>query len=111
MKSMKIFINVWYPQEKAKDVFKKFLEIEKIFPMDKAIKPFNKWETWATKRGLKGAGIFEIKEENFETGINYFFRRLNMYKNAIEGYTFEIAASYDSEKGKTLIGKDLSEFL
>ena len=49
--------------------------------------------------------------EYFETGINYFVRRLTMYSEAINGYKFEIAASVTSEKAKTLIGKDITEFL
>ena len=34
-----------------------------------------------------------------------------MYAEAIEGYRFEIAASVTSEKGRDLIGKDLSELI
>lgn len=34
-----------------------------------------------------------------------------MYAEAIEGYRFEIAALVSSEKGRELIGKDLTEFL
>ncbi|MFW9822554.1 MAG: hypothetical protein ACFFE4_06450 [Candidatus Thorarchaeota archaeon] len=108
---IKIFINVWYPVEKSEDVGKKFLEVEKIFPFPPIIKPVTPWETWATKYGLKGAGIFEVEESNFDDGIRYFAKRLNMYADAIKGYKFEIAASVTSEKARTLIGKEISEFL
>lgn len=107
----KIFINVWYPVEKSDEVGKKYMEVEKVFPFPPIIKPVTPWETWATEYGLKGAGIFEASEENFEKGINYFARRLTMYAEAIEGYKFEIAASVTSEKARTLIGKNISEFI
>lgn len=108
---IRILINVWYPVEKSDAVGKKFLEVEKVFPFPPGIKPAIPWETWATKSGLKGSGIFEAKEEHFEKAIDYFVRRLTMYAEAIEGYRFEIAASVTSEKGRNLIGKNLSEFL
>ena len=108
---IRILINVWYPVEKSEAVGKKYLEVEKTFPFPPLIKPAIAWETWATKSGLKGSGIFEVKTENFEVGINYFVRRLTMYAKAIDGYKFEIAASISSKKGRELIGKDLSEFL
>jgi len=107
----KIFINVWYPVDKSNDVGKQYLEVEKVFPFPPIIKPVTPWETWATKYGLKGAGIFEVSEEDFEKGINYFVRRLTMYSEAIDGYKFEIAASVTSEKARTLIGKEINEFL
>ena len=62
----KIFINVWYPVDKSNDVGKQYLEVEKVFPFPPIIKPVTPWETWATKYGLKGAGIFEVSEEDFE---------------------------------------------
>ncbi len=108
---IKILTNVWYPVEKSEDVGKKYLEIEKVFPFPPVIKPVTPWETWATKYGLKGSGIFEVEDDNFEEGINYFARRLTMYANDIEGYKFEIAASVTSKKARTLIGKEISEFL
>ena len=108
---IRILINVWYPVEKSDDVGRKFLEVEKVFPFPPVIKPAVAWETWATKSGLKGSGIFEVKTKDFEEGINYFTRRLTMFAEAIEGYRFEIAASVSSKKGRELIGKDLSEFL
>ncbi|MFX1343813.1 MAG: hypothetical protein ACFFBC_07340 [Promethearchaeota archaeon] len=108
---IRILINVWYPVEKSDAVGKKFLEVEKVFPFPPVIKPAIAWETWATKSGLKGSGIFEANEEHFEKAIDYFIRRLTMYAEAIKGYRFEIAASVTSEKGRNLIGKDLSEFL
>lgn len=108
---IKILINVWYPVEKSDDVGKRYLEVEQLFPFPPVIKPAVPWETWATKSGLKGSGIFETKQEHFEETINYFIRRLTMYAEAIEEYRFEIAASITSEKGRKLIGKDLSEFL
>ncbi len=106
---IRILINVWYPVEKSDAVGKKYLEVEQVFPFPPVIKPAIAWETWATKSGLKGSGIFEAKPEDFEEAINYFVRRLTMYAEAIEGYRFEIAASVTSEKGRELIGKDLSE--
>ena len=108
---IRILINVWYPVEISEDVGKKYLEVEQTFPFPPVIKPAIAWETWATKSGLKGSGIFEVKTENFEEGINYFVRRLTMYAEAIEGYKFEIAASVSSKKGREMVGKDLSEFL
>ena len=108
---IRILINVWYPVEKSDAVGKRYLEVEQIFPFPPVIKPAIAWETWATKSGLKGSGIFEAKSEDFEEAINYFVRRLTMYAEAIEGYRFEIAASVTSEKGRKLIGKELSEFL
>ena len=108
---IRILINVWYPVDKSDDVGKKFLEVEKVFPFPPVIKPAIAWETWATKSGLKGSGIFEVKTKDFEEGINYFFKRLTMYAESIDGYRFEIAASVSSKKGRELIGKDLSEFL
>ena len=81
---IKILTNVWYPVEKSEDVGKKYLEIEKVFPFPPVIKPVTPWETWATKYGLKGSGIFEVEDDNFEEGINYFARRLTMYANDIE---------------------------
>jgi len=108
---IRILINVWYPVEKSDSVGKKYLEIEQVFPFPPVIKPAIAWETWATKSGLKGSGIFEAKPEDFEEAIKYFVRRLTMYAEAIEGYRFEIAASVTSKKGRDLIGKDLSEFL
>jgi len=109
---MKILINVWYPPEKAKEVYNKFIEIERTFPMDPSmIKPSIPWETWGTKSGLKGAGIFEVEDEKFELAIDYFVRRLGKYAEAIKGYTFEIAGSITNEKGKELIGKELTELL
>jgi hypothetical protein len=110
-KMIKIFINVWYPVEKSDEVGKKFLEVEKNFPFPPIIKPITPWETWATKYGLKGAGIFEVEEDNFEEGISYFARRLTMYADAIDGYKFEIAGSVSSKKARTLIGKEISEFI
>ncbi|MHA2398074.1 MAG: hypothetical protein ACXADU_04200 [Promethearchaeota archaeon] len=107
----RILINVWYPVEKSDDVGKRYLEVEKVFPFPAIIKPMMPWETWAVKSGLKGSGIFETPEDKFEEAINYFVRRLTMYANAIEGYTFEIAASVTSEKGRNLIGKSLSDCL
>ncbi len=108
---IRILINVWYPVDKGDDVSKKFLEVEKVSPFPPVIKPAIAWETWATKSGLKGSGIFEVKTKDFEEGINYFARRLTMYAEAIDGYRFEIAASVSSKKGRELIGKDISEFL
>ncbi|MBY8991133.1 MAG: hypothetical protein KGD58_10305 [Candidatus Lokiarchaeota archaeon] len=108
---IRVLINVWYPVEKNDDVGKKYLEVEKVFPFPPVIKPAVAWETWATNSGLKGSGIFETKPEHFEETINYFVRRLTMYADAIEGYRFEIAAAVTSERGRKLIGKDLSEFL
>jgi hypothetical protein len=108
---IRILINVWYPVEKSDDVGKKYLEVQQVFPFPPVIKPATPWETWATKTGLKGSGIFEVEESDFEEGINYFVRRLTMYAEAINGYRFEIAASVSNEKGRKLIGKDLSEFL
>ena len=108
---IRILINVWYPVEKSDDVGKKYLEVEQIFPFPPVIKPALPWETWTTKSGLKGSGIFEVEVKDFEEGINYFTKRLTIYAEAIDGYRFEIAASVSSKKGKELIGKDLSEFL
>ena len=108
---IRVLINVWYPLGKSDDVGKKYIEVEKVFPFPPVIKPAVAWETWATKSGLKGSGIFETQPEHFEETINYFVRRLTMYVEAIEGYRFEIAAAVTSEKGRTLIGKDLTEFL
>ncbi|MFW9895421.1 MAG: hypothetical protein ACFFD7_06425 [Candidatus Thorarchaeota archaeon] len=108
---IKIFINVWYPLEKSEEVGKKFMEVEKVFPFPPIIKPITTWETWATKYGLKGAGIFEVNDNDFDDGIRYFAKRLTMYADAIKGYKFEIAGSITSEKARTLIGKDISEFL
>jgi len=108
---IRIFINVWYPVDKSDDVGKKYMEVEKVFPFPPIIKPVTTWDTWATKYGLKGSGIFEVETENFEQGINYFIRRLTMYAEAIEGYKFEIAASVTSKKARNLIDKELSEFL
>jgi len=108
---IKIFINVWYPVEKSDEVGKKFMEVEKVFPFPPIIKPVTPWETWATKYGLKGAGIFEVEEGNFEEGISYFARRLTLYAEAIDRYKFEIAASVTSKKARTLIGKEISEFI
>ena len=108
---IRILINIWYPVEKSDDVGKKYLEVEKVFPFPPVIKPAMPWETWATKSGLKGSGIFEVETKDFEEGINYFTRRLTMYAEAIKGYKFEIAASVTSEKARALIGKDLSDFL
>jgi hypothetical protein len=108
---IKILINVWYPVEKSEDVGKKYLEVEKVYPFPPFIKPVSTWETWATKYGLKGSGIFETASENFEGTINYFVRRLTMYAQAIEGYKFEIAASVTSKKARELIGKEISDFI
>ena len=37
---IKILINVWFPVEKGEEVYKKYLEIERVFPMDPSkIKP------------------------------------------------------------------------
>ncbi len=108
---IRILINVWYPVEKSDDVGRKYLEVEKVFPFPPVIKPAIAWETWATKSGLKGSGIFEVKTKDFEEGIHYFSKRLTMYAEAIDGYRFEIAASVSSKKGRELIGKDLSELL
>ncbi|MFX0081644.1 MAG: hypothetical protein ACFE94_07820 [Candidatus Hodarchaeota archaeon] len=108
---IRILINVWYPVEKSDAVGKKYLEVEKVFPFPPVIKPAIAWETWATKSGLKGSGIFEVKPEHFEEAIGYFIKRLTMYAETIEGYRFEIAASITSKKGRDLVGKDLSEFL
>ena len=108
---IRIFINVWYPVDKSEDVGKKYLEVEKVFPFPPVIKPVSNWDTWATKYGLKGSGIFEVEPENFEKGIDYFVRRLTMYAEAINGYKFEIAASVTSEKARKLIGKEVTEFL
>jgi hypothetical protein len=107
----KIFINVWYPVNKSEDVGKKYLEVEDVFPFPPIIKPVTPWETWATKYGLKGAGIFEVDENDFEKGVDYFARRLTMYADAIDGYKFEIAGSVSSTKARLLIGKEISEFL
>ena len=108
---IKIFINVWYPVEKSDEVGKKYMEVEKVFPFPPIIKPVTPWETWATKYGLKGTGIFEVEEDNFEEGISYFVKRLTMYAEAIDGYKFEIAGSVTSKKARTLIGKEITEFI
>ncbi|MHA2035657.1 MAG: hypothetical protein ACW98X_04445 [Promethearchaeota archaeon] len=108
---IKIFINVWYPVEKSDDVGKKYLEVEKVFPFPPIIKPLTPWETWATNYGLKGAGIFQVEEADFEDGIKYFAKRLTMYATDIEGYKFEIAASVTSKKARILIGKEITDFL
>ncbi len=107
-----ILINVWYPIEKSNEVAKKFIEVEKIYPINSPfIKPLTPWESWATKTGIKGTGIFKVVKGKFKEAINFFVRRLSSYAQDIEGYTFEIAASLTSREGKTLIGKELSEFL
>ncbi len=109
---IKILINVWYPIEKSNEVAKKFIEVEKVFPINSPlIKPLTLWESWATKTGIKGTSIFKGIKGKFKETISFFVRRLSMYAQDIEGYTFEIAASFTSKEGKTLIGKDLSEFL
>ena len=108
---IRILINVWYPVEKSDEVGKKYLEVEQVYPFPSFIKPVSAWETWATKYGLKGSGIFETPKENFEGTINNFVRRLTMYAEAIEGYKFEIAATGTSKKARNLIGKAISEFL
>lgn len=108
---IRILSNVWYPVDKIKDVYKQFLEVEKVFPMPSLIKPATPWETWATKSGVKGSGIFVVEDDDFEVAIDYFVRRLNLYANAIEGYRYELAAPYDNEKGKSILGKDPSELL
>ena len=109
---VKILINVWYPIEKNNEVMKKFIEVEKVYPINSPlIKPLTTWESWATKTGKKGTGMFKVIKGKFKDTINFFVRRLSMYAQDIEGYTFEIAASLTSKEGKTLIGKDLSEFL
>lgn len=106
-----ILINVWFPVEKGTEVYKKMLEIDKIIPFPPEIKPTIPWSTWAVKYGNKGAGRFETSEEFFDKAIDYFVRRLTMYEKSIDGYKFEIAAAVESEKGRTLIGKDVSDFL
>jgi hypothetical protein len=109
---VKILINVWYPNEKSNEVVKKFIEVEKVYPINTPlIKPLTTWELWATKTGIKGTGIFKVIKGKFKETINFFVRRLSIYAQDIEGYTFEISASLTSKEGKTLIGKDLSEFL
>lgn len=47
------------------------------FPFPSTIKPAVFWETWATKSGLKGSGIFEVETEDFEESINYFYKAFN----------------------------------
>ena len=107
-----ILINVWSPVEKGEEVYKKYLEVERVFPMDQSkIKPVIPWGTWAVKSGNKGAGIFETPDDEFENTIKYFVTRLTMYADAIEGYRFEIAGDNTSEKARMLIGKDLSQYL
>lgn len=109
---VKILINVWYPVEKSGEVAKKFIEVEKVYPINSPfIKPVTSWESWATKTGIKGTGIFKVIKGKFNEAINFFVRRLSSYAQDIEGYTFEIAASLTSKGGKSLIGSDLSEFL
>ena len=80
---IRILINVWYPVDKSDDVGKKFLEVEKVFPFPPVIKPAIAWETWATKSGLKGSGIFEVKTKDFEEGINYFARRSSSMTSSV----------------------------
>ena len=104
-----ILINVWFPVEKGPEVYNKMLEIDKLIPFPAEIKPTIPWSTWAVKYGNKGAGRFETSEEFFEKAIDYFVRRLTMYKTSIVGYKFEIAAA--GEKSRILIGKDVSDLL
>ena len=106
----RILINVWYPVDKAEEVYKHFLEAEKLFPRDPdLLKIIYPWVTYACDKKFKGAGIFEAKDEDFEQAIEYFVQRLEFYKNGVDGYIYEIAAPADNEKGKLLLEMNVKE--
>ena len=104
---IKDFNYVWYPTEKSNEVAKKFFEVEKFYPIDSPlIKPLTPWQSWATKTGIKGTGIFKVITGKFKETINFFVRRLSMYAQDIEGYTFEILPLMsEAEAMKIALGK------
>jgi hypothetical protein len=88
-----------FPQESAKEVGKRFLEIAPV-PDYMSIKgPYIK----GTEQGIRAFEIFDLDETKLALGLDYVTQRCVTYFG-IPGFTYEINVYFEAQESLKLIG-------
>jgi hypothetical protein len=88
-----------FPQESAKEVGKRFLEIAPVPDYMSINGPYIK----GTEQGIRAFEIFDLDETKLALGLDYVTQRCVTYFG-IPGFTYEINVYFEAQESLKLIG-------
>ena len=99
----------WFPTSKSAEVGKKYLEVLKQFPPNKAIsKVLIPVGVRTTPDGMKSFSISEIKEGKLKEFMNLAYKQILIYSE-IEGYRTEMEFYMSGIEALPLVGLEMPE--
>ncbi len=90
-----IMATIWYPHGKAKEVGKKYIEINKKYPPDRSLGKTLVIGVTTEREGIKVIGLTSVAKGKFLENLsrqNVFQRE---FAESIEGYKYKIEALMD----------------
>jgi hypothetical protein len=96
---MVIITAVRFPQESAKEVGKRFLELAPLPDYMTLKGPYVK----GTDQGIRVMEIFDLAESKLALGLDYATQRCITYFG-IPGYTYEINVYFEAQEALKMIG-------
>jgi len=98
-----IMMTAWYPQGKATEVAKKYLEVVQKIPYKSFEKLLVPVGTKGVKDGIKVISITEVEKGKLEEAYNLAVRRMVEFFG-IEGFRHELEIFLTGEEAMPLIG-------
>ena len=105
-----LMVTIWYPHGKAKEVGRKYIEMNKKYPPDRSISKTLVIGVTTSKAGIKTIGIGSVVKGKYLDALsrqNIFQRE---FAESIEGYKYKIETLMDVvEAYATVEGMDAPE--
>jgi len=99
----------WFPTNKSAEVGKKYLEVLKQFPRDKAIsKVIIPVGVRTTSDGMKAFSVSEIKEGKLKEFMDLAYKQILIYSET-EGYKTAMEFYMSGAEALPLVGLDAPE--
>lgn len=98
-----IMITTWIPQGKEKETGNKYINVINQFPsksFEKAILPLG---VTSTKKGTKVISLIEVKEGNYEKGLNLVTKRMLNLSELEGGVKYEIDTLMSGKEAMSII--------
>jgi len=105
-----VIINTWWPQGVSADIGKAYIEVMKKYPADRSLyKPTITACIRASKDGMKGIAVDEVKEGKLKETLDLTYRRMLMFGDLVKELKFEIEVYMAGVEAMPMIGLKMPE--
>ncbi len=110
MRMPMVIITTQWPHHVSEDVGKAYIEVMKKYPADRSLyKAAVTSCVKATKEGIKGMAVDDVKEGKLQETLDLVYRRMMMFGNLVKDLRYEIEVYMSGTEAMPMIGLKMPE--